>query len=339
MTRHNFVGTLALAAGIVSVAGLPAWAGQERTSNGNTTGSAAPRGGGESTGSATSSGSSGSSSGGGGGSVSGTSGGSSMGSSPTPSAWGGVEAPMRANDAPSRASDQGGRTRSGPAPAPRRPAGGIRPAVHVVAAPPRPVAIPREVGAMRARGMSPHRHGAPFRSTAVRGTVVRPQGKPSYAARLLRRLVAVAATSSSIRTTRYYPWGFWGPGYGFGLGYLFYDPFSYGGYGYGLGGPYGYGGYSGGGYGGGGGGYAVSQSYRDQGSLRLKIDPKQAKVYIDGAFVGEVDNFDGAFQKLSLDAGSHKVEVKADGFAATEFEVMITPGETVTFKGDLKRIQ
>jgi hypothetical protein len=139
-------------------------------------------------------------------------------------------------------------------------------------------------------------------------------------------------------------WGLYGPGYGFGLGYLFYNPYSYGGYGYGFGDPYGYGGYGyggggygGGGYGGGGGGYAISQSYRDTGSLRLKIDPKQAKVYIDGAFVGEVNAFDGAFQKLSLEAGSHRVELKADGFAPTEFEVLITPGETVTYKGDLKK--
>jgi PEGA domain-containing protein len=146
----------------------------------------------------------------------------------------------------------------------------------------------------------------------------------------------------------YYPWGFWGGGYGLGLGlgYGFYDPFAWGGYGSydPYGGYYGGAGYGGGygGYGGGyggGGGYGVSQSYRDQGSLRLKIDPKQAKVYIDGAFVGQVDSFDGAFQKLSLDAGSHKVELKADGFETTEFDVMITPGETSTFKGDLKRIK
>jgi hypothetical protein len=130
----------------------------------------------------------------------------------------------------------------------------------------------------------------------------------------------------------YYPpsWGFWGPGYGYGLGYLYYDPFWSGGFGYG------YGGY---GYGGGSGGYAISQSYREEGSLRLKIGPRDAQVYIDGYYVGVVDSFDGAFQKLALEGGAHRVELKADGYAPLEFEVLITPGQTVTYKGEMKRIQ
>jgi hypothetical protein len=138
----------------------------------------------------------------------------------------------------------------------------------------------------------------------------------------------------------YYPWGFWGPGYGFGLGYLYYDPW-YSGYGYGGGYPGGYGGYGygGGGYSGGGGGYSVSQSYRDNGSLRLKIDPRQAQVYIDGYYVGLVDEYDGAFQKLGVEGGGHKVELKADGYEPLQFEVLITPGETVTYKGEMKRIK
>ena len=131
----------------------------------------------------------------------------------------------------------------------------------------------------------------------------------------------------------YYPWGFWGPGYGFGLGYLYYDPW-FSSYGYGYGDP-GY--YSGGG--GGSGGYSVSQSYRENGSLRLKINPKQAEIFVDGYYVGVVDSFDGAFQKLGIEGGSHKIELKAEGYEPAEFEVLITPGETVTYKGDLKPIK
>lgn len=123
----------------------------------------------------------------------------------------------------------------------------------------------------------------------------------------------------------YYPWGFWGPGYGFGLGYLYYDPFFGGGYGYG--------------YGSGTGGYSVDQGYRDEGSLRLKINPKHAQIYIDGFYVGVVDSYDGAFQKLGLEGGGHRVELKADGYEPLQFEVLITPGETVTYKGEMKRIQ
>ena len=106
--------------------------------------------------------------------------------------------------------------------------------------------------------------------------------------------------------------------------------------------PYGYGGYGGGyGYSGGGGsgGYGVSQSYHETGSLRLKIDPKQAQVYVDGYYVGVIDSFDGAFQKLEIDGGGHKIELKAEGFEPLTFDVLITPGETVTYKGDLKKIR
>jgi hypothetical protein len=132
----------------------------------------------------------------------------------------------------------------------------------------------------------------------------------------------------------YYPYGFWGSGYGYGLGYMYFDPFWFGSFGYG----YGYPGY--GGYGGYGGGYSSSSSSsRDEGSLRLKIDPRQAQVYIDGLYVGVVDSFDGSFQKLRLDSGSHRVELKADGFAPLEFDVLIPVGETVTYKGKMNPIK
>jgi hypothetical protein len=139
----------------------------------------------------------------------------------------------------------------------------------------------------------------------------------------------------------YYP--YYG-GFGYGLGYLYYDPFwsSYGGYGYGGYGGYGYGGSPYGGYDpgyyGGSGGYSQS-AYRETGSLRLKIKPRQAQVYVDGYFVGQVDDFDGVFQKLGIDSGGHRVELKADGYEPMQLDVLITPGETVTYKGDLKRIQ
>jgi hypothetical protein len=121
----------------------------------------------------------------------------------------------------------------------------------------------------------------------------------------------------------YYPYGF-GLGYGLysGLGWspYFGDPF---------GDPYGYG----------GGSYSSSYGRGEQGNLKLKVKPRAAKVYVDGYFVGYVDQFDGAFQKLALNTGRHKVEIKADGFETAEFDVLINPEQTVTFQGDLKRIQ
>ena len=85
---------------------------------------------------------------------------------------------------------------------------------------------------------------------------------------------------------------------------------------------------------------ASASWYRDNGSLRLKIDPRQAQIYVDGYYVGLVDDYDGAFQKLGIEGGGRQVELKADGYEPLfQFEVIITPGQTVTYKGEMKRIK
>ena len=127
------------------------------------------------------------------------------------------------------------------------------------------------------------------------------------------------------------------PSYGFGLGFYdfgWYDPYYYGGYypGGAYGGGYG-GGYQGGGYSSGTSSYGRGPT----GSLRLKIKPRDAQVFVDGYMVGVIDDFDGTFQKLGIDAGGHRVEIKATGYEPISFDVLITPGETVTYKGELPR--
>ena len=93
-------------------------------------------------------------------------------------------------------------------------------------------------------------------------------------------------------------------------------------------------------YAGGGGGYSYSQSrYADLGSVRLRVKPANAQVFVDGYFMGDIDSFDGVFQKLTLESGAHRIELRAEGYEPVQFEVMIVPGETITYKGDLKRIQ
>jgi hypothetical protein len=120
----------------------------------------------------------------------------------------------------------------------------------------------------------------------------------------------------------YGPWG----------GYMYYDPFwwdYYYGYDYGYGyrnRPY-YGGY---------GGYAYNESDTDHGGLKLKVKPRDAQVYVDGYFTGVVDDYDGVFQRLRLRSGGHRVELRAEGMQPSNFDVLIVPGETVTYRGELK---
>jgi len=113
----------------------------------------------------------------------------------------------------------------------------------------------------------------------------------------------------------YYPWAYGGLGFGGYYGY--YDPWWYDD-------PY-QPVYVGGGY-----GY--------DGALRLKVKPREASVYVDGYFAGRVDDFDGVFQRLKIESGPHRVEVRLDGYDALTFDVRIDPDRTVTYTGELKKL-
>src|SRR6185295_2175744 len=170
-------------------------------------------------------------------------------------------------------------------------------------------------------------------------------GVPAYARpREGRPVVGEAVPRGSVPSApgggTYVPGGYYGPGYYggyYGAGYGYYDPF--GGYG-------GYGGYYGGYYDpwyggypaypqGGGSDYTAND---DEGKLRLKLKPRDAEVYVDGYYAGVVDDFDGIFQRLHLDSGPHRIEVRAQGYEPLTFEVRITPDHTTTYQGEMKRL-
>jgi PEGA domain len=122
---------------------------------------------------------------------------------------------------------------------------------------------------------------------------------------------------------RYYDPYYYG---GFHLGYLAYSPWGWTPAFYGY--PYGYG------YGYGGGVYQAS-GY-DIGSVKLKVQPRDAEVYVDGYFAGQVDEFDGVFQALRLDSGGYRIEIRKPGYETLQFDVRIQPERTITFRGELK---
>ncbi len=146
----------------------------------------------------------------------------------------------------------------------------------------------------------------------------------------------------------------WGNSYGRryyagvgGLGYYLYDPWSwygggwpaYGAYGgYGWGGYYGnnWGGYYGNTWGGGygnawGGGWGT-------GGVRIKVDERDAEVYVDGYYAGVVNDFDGIWQQLRLDDGGYRVEIRKPGFETLVFDVRVQPGRTITYRGQMQTV-
>ncbi|HEX6465348.1 MAG TPA: PEGA domain-containing protein [Vicinamibacterales bacterium] len=70
------------------------------------------------------------------------------------------------------------------------------------------------------------------------------------------------------------------------------------------------------------------------GGLRITGAPREARVLADGYYVGIVDDFDGIFQHMNLEAGPHHIEIQLDGYAPVAFDVNIRPGETITFRAD-----
>ncbi len=86
-------------------------------------------------------------------------------------------------------------------------------------------------------------------------------------------------------------------------------------------------------------GYTPSYYYdpipgRTYGGVRITEAPRDAQVFADGYYVGIVDDFDGAFQHVNLEAGQHRIEVRAAGIPPISFDVYIQPGRTITLRAD-----
>jgi hypothetical protein len=75
----------------------------------------------------------------------------------------------------------------------------------------------------------------------------------------------------------------------------------------------------------------------DTGGLRLKVKPLNASVYVDSFFVGIVDDFDGAFQRLKLERGPHRIEIRSPQHVPVTFDVMIQEDFTITYRGELTK--
>ena len=119
---------------------------------------------------------------------------------------------------------------------------------------------------------------------------------------------------------------YWGYGYGaFGLGYFYFDPFGWN-----------YGDYA---YWGGGGGGGGTYGGQQMGSIRLKVKPSNAAVFVDGYYAGTVDDFDNAFQKLSVALGTHRIEISAPGYRPLVFELEVRDFDTINYEGRLEPIR
>lgn len=170
------------------------------------------------------------------------------------------------------------------------------------------VAVPREPGSAPRPGGRPDADG-------------RPDPRPGDGPRIY------APRPPARGYDYFYPRQVYPYGYGLGLGYYSYDPY--------LWNPgaqpqfYGPGSY-------GTGYYGRGYNY-DIGEVRLRVMPREAQVFVDGYYAGVVDDYDGALQALRLESGPYHIKMVAPGYEPLEVDIRVSPGQRVTYRGELRR--
>ena len=107
--------------------------------------------------------------------------------------------------------------------------------------------------------------------------------------------------------------------------------------------PYGYGAYAPFGYGYPETGYGYPETTESRrsspapstGLLRLAVTPSSAQVFVDSYYVGTVEDIN-AQQVIQLEAGPHRLELRAPQYQTVSVDVRILALETVTYRGALE---
>lgn len=130
----------------------------------------------------------------------------------------------------------------------------------------------------------------------------------------------------------YYPYGrypWYGPGFGLGLGLGFGSAY-YGYYPYYGGAAYSY--------------YPapapvayVAYSDPDAGSVRVQVQPRKTRVYVDGNLAGVADDFDGMLQGLTLAPGRHELTLELDGYRTHRVQIYVSPGVQLKIRHDMEK--
>ncbi len=81
------------------------------------------------------------------------------------------------------------------------------------------------------------------------------------------------------------------------------------------------------------GGYSTQAAV---GGLSFEITPSDAEVWVDGAYVGTVGDFTPTTRPLDLAPGRHHIEIRASGYRSMSFDVEITAGQVIPYRGALQ---
>ena len=72
-------------------------------------------------------------------------------------------------------------------------------------------------------------------------------------------------------------------------------------------------------------------------SVKLSVSPNRAAVFVDGAYVGHVDEFDGPGQAMLIAPGKHKIMISLPGYENFETEVTLVANQQFQLKTELRK--
>jgi PEGA domain len=73
------------------------------------------------------------------------------------------------------------------------------------------------------------------------------------------------------------------------------------------------------------------------GGVSLDIAPYDAAVYVDGTYMGVVEDFSSTQPPLTLPAGRHHIELQSQGFQPMSFDITVLPRQVIPYQGTLPR--
>jgi hypothetical protein len=70
-------------------------------------------------------------------------------------------------------------------------------------------------------------------------------------------------------------------------------------------------------------------------TIKLKIKPKRAAVFLDEKFVGHAADFGGAFRSMKISPGKHRIRVELPGYRTFDTEINLLANQESEVKTDL----
>ena len=74
-----------------------------------------------------------------------------------------------------------------------------------------------------------------------------------------------------------------------------------------------------------------------QASIRTDVHPKDAQIYLDGALVGTVRDYNGSDERLFVFPGEHTLEFRHPGYETYSTQIRVLPEQDLRVRARMKK--